>query len=109
MLIHNDIEKLPAGIIKACAGIVESVAHEPWRSFILEAEKVIGRNYADNPAAQRTRAALVEAVKLNLVNRKDNSYERLARRYSLPIDYKAFHREKIRFCRRLAELCGWLR
>lgn len=105
---HDKTKSLPPGIIKACAGLVESVRREPWRGYIIQAEDAIGRNYADNPSAQRTRANLVEAVKLNLVNRKDNPYERLVRQYGLPVDYKAFHREKIRFCRRLAELCGWL-
>lgn len=102
------ISAVPPGIVKACAGVVEAVTREPWCGYVREAEEAIGRNFADDAKAQRTRAALVEAVKRNLVNRKADPFEQLARRYGLPIDAKAFYREKMRFCRRLAELCGWV-
>ena len=96
--------KLKAGIVKACAGIVESAEGEPWTSYIRAAEEVVGRNYAQNDRAQRTRAALVEAVKLNLINRKAYPFELLVRRFGLPIDQKTFAKEKYRFCHKLAQL-----
>lgn len=100
---------LPSGVVKACAGIVESVAAEPYAGYIKQAETIIGVSYAGDFAAQAERARLVEAIKHNLVNRQEYSYQFLARRYNLPVSLATFKREKRRFCYELAKQCGFIK
>lgn len=42
---------LPRGIVRACAGIVESVVEEPYKTYIIAAGRVVGVNYAPDDAA----------------------------------------------------------
>lgn len=99
---------LPRGVVKACAGIVESAADtEPYASYIRQAEQMIGRTYGDDDSAQRERARLIEAVKLNLINRYAYPFEALARLFNLPVSLRTFQRDKRRFCFCLASLCGF--
>jgi hypothetical protein len=99
---------LPRGVVKACAGIVEGAADtEPYASYIKQAEQVIGHTYGEDEAAQRERVRLIEAVKLNLINRYSYPFETLARQYNLPVSLRTFQRDKRRFCFCLASLCGF--
>ena len=98
---------LSRGIVKACAGIVESVDAEPYRTYVIEAGRVVGVGYGLEEAAQKERAKLVEAVKLNLVNRYEYPFESLARKYGLAVSYRTFRREKQKYCYELARLCGF--
>lgn len=100
--------KLPQGIVKACAGIVEGARTEPYLSYVSSAENVIGESYADDEKSQNRRRLLIKAVKLNLVNRHENPYELLARKYDLPLSLSSFKREKQKFCFELAVLCGFV-
>ena len=96
---------LDDNIVKACAGIVGAApTAEPYRSAIQKAEQVIGTDFAPN--AQKTRERLILSVKLNLVNRKENPFEDLRRRYMLPVGKRRFTDEKRRFCYELAKGIG---
>lgn len=100
--------KLPRGVVKACAGIVEGVFVEPYLTYVKEAERVVGTGYGDSPSAQRDRQLLVEAIKLNLTNRIEYPYELLARRFGLAVSLSTFKREKMKYCYELARLCGFI-
>ena len=98
---------LDDNIVKACAGIVgASPRAEPYKTAILQAERVIGADFA--PGAQKERRELVKAVKLNLSNRKENPFEDLRRRYDLPVCRRRFFCEKQRFCYELAKNLGMI-
>ena len=97
---------LPSGIVKACSGIVESVTAEPYISHIENAGRVVGSNYALDEKVQKERERLVEAIKLNLINRHEYPFECLARKYCLPVSHSTFKREKMKYCYELARLCG---
>lgn len=99
---------LPRGIVKACAGIVESATTEPYITYITLAECMVGQNYALTEQAQENRRQLVEAVKFSLTNRRDYPFEQLRQKYSLPICYNTFGKEKKKFCYELARLCGFI-
>lgn len=98
---------LDDNIVKACAGIVgASPESEPYRSAILQAEQTIGADFA--PGAQEARKQLVKSVKLNLINRKENPFGDLRRRYALPVGEKQFAQEKKKFCYQLAKNLGMI-
>lgn len=99
---------LPRGIVRACAGIVESVVEEPYKTYIIEAGRVVGVNYALDDAAQWEREKLIEAIKCNLVNRYEYPYELLVRRFNLAVSLSTFKREKKKYCYELARLCGFI-
>ena len=99
---------LPGGIVKACAGIVEGVTAEPYRTHIANAGRVVGENYALTESGQKERERLTEAIKLNLINRREYPFEYLARRYNLPVSLATFKREKMKYCYTLAVLCGFV-
>ena len=103
-----DKYKLPRGVVKACAGIVESVNREPYKFYIANAAISVGANYALDEAAQKERAQLIEAIKLNLINRQEYPYELLVRRYGLPVSLSTFKREKMKYCYALAKLCKFV-
>ena len=90
------------GVLRACSGIIESVDSSPYSEYMLLAESAVGRDWA--PAA---RAQLIEAIKLNLINRKEYSFDRLQRRYRLPCCQKTFSRECRLYVRILSGLCGF--
>lgn len=100
---------LTRGAVKACAGIVESAANiQPYADYIKNAERAVGRTFSPDPAAQAERARLIEAIKLNLINRRENNFELLVRRFSLPVSLSMFKREKYKFCYALAVECGFV-
>lgn len=97
----EDKYDLPRGVVRACAGLVESCPNERVAQAIKRAEQVIGVNYSEN--AVKERQELIRAIKLNLINRKIYSYEWLRRAYGLPIGYNQFGEEKKKFCYALAK------
>lgn len=99
---------LPRGIVKMCAGAVESCTTEPYITYIAQAERVVGRNYALSEQAQQNRQQLVAAVKFSLTNRHDYPFELLKRHYGLCVGQNLFGREKKKFCYELARLCGFI-
>ena len=99
---------LPRGIEKACAGIVESVLTHPYVDFIEQASLCVGENYASDFRSENERQRLVEAIKLNMIDRKEYPFSLLQRRYQLPITIRVFLAEKRRFSTELASLCGFL-
>ena len=100
---------LPRGIEKACAGIVESVLTLPYTAYVEEASLCIGENYTADSHSENERLRLVEAIKLNMIDRKEYPFTLLQRRYQLPITIRAFLAEKRKFTARLADLCGFLK
>lgn len=102
--MNEDNYQLKAGIVKACAGIVESVTTEPYTSAVEQAGQVVGRSYA--PEAEAARLRLLEAVKLNLINRKQYPIGLLRRKYNFIESEKQFQREKMRFCHAVAKRAG---
>ena len=99
---------LPRGIVRACAGIAESVDAEPYASYVAAAAAIIGASYGDSPSAQHKRRQLAEAVRLNLINRREYPYELLVRRFELAVSLSTFKREKYKYCYELARLCGFI-
>ena len=61
---------LPRCIEKACAGIVESVLTHPYIDFVEQASLCIGENYCAEERSENERRRLVEAIKLNMIDRK---------------------------------------
>lgn len=100
---------LPRGIERACAGIVESVLTLPYTDYIEQASQCVGENYPADPRSENERQRLVEAIKLNMIDRKEYPFSLLQRRYQLPITIRAFLAEKRRFTHTLASLCGFLK
>ncbi len=100
---------LPRGIERACAGIVESVLTFPYTAYIEEASLCIGENYAADNRSENERQRLVEAIKLNMIDRKEYPFTLLQRRYQLPLSIRAFLAEKRKFTHKLASLCGFLK
>lgn len=98
---------IPHAVWRTCAGIVEAeqILPSSYRQAISNAEQVIGQNFS--PSSQ-ARSDLIEAVKLNFVNRKKWPFELLKRRYTLPLSYNAFGKEKKKFCFALAKELGLL-
>lgn len=97
---------LPSGIVKACSGIIESAKGQLYVDSIVKAEIAVGKNFADNDQAQAERQNLIKAIKLNLINRHEYSFEYLKRKYNLPVSHSTFKREKMKYCYELARLCG---
>ena len=50
---------------------------------------------------------LREAIKLNLINRKEYPFEVLQRKYGLPCSQKLFRKESRKFIRIFSGLCGF--
>lgn len=99
--MSEDRLTLPRGVVKACAGIVEGCHTEVYRAAIEIASRAVGSGYDRKAEPQRQR--LVKAVMENLINRKQNPYSVLQRRYGLCESERQFWREKRRFCYALAE------
>ncbi len=96
---------LPRGVVRACSGVLESVDAEPYATYARAAEDAIS---CVRGGSERQRAMLADAIRLNLINRKEYPYEVLARRFGLPVSCSTFKREKMRYLRRFAELCGFI-
>lgn len=105
----EDKYDLPRGVVRACAGLVESCPNERVAQAIKRAEQVIGTEYADNPIAQRNRQHLIHMVKGNLVNYKLFDRETMNRRYGLQISHNELWREKKKFCYQLSKELGFLK
>lgn len=88
-------------IRRICGGLCEYESQLPtaYRQAILTAGRFVGSQYA----SEQERLKLVQAVKLNLISRKQYSYEFLQRRYGLPVSKGTFFKEQNIFCRHLAE------
>lgn len=101
--------KLPPGVIRACAGLLESeeALSLACRRAIQAAENAVGSDYL--PEAEQQRRQLIQAIKLSLVNRKEWPYEALARTFDLSMSYNAFGREKKKFCYVMATGAGLVR
>ena len=90
------------GVLRACGGIVESVTCSPYSEYMLLAESCLARDWDE-----KERARLVQAIKLNLINRKEYPFELLQRKFDLPCCQKTFRRESRRYVRILSGLCGF--
>lgn len=99
---------LPRGINRACSGIVENVTSPPYSDYIDLAGLCVGTNYQCDDDSELQRRQLVEAIKLNLIDRKEYPFSLLQRHFNLPIGIRAFLAEKRKFTHRLAVLCGFL-
>lgn len=98
--------RLPRGMVRICAGLVEAqqTLPEAYRQAIAQAESRVGTSFSID--AEGTRLMLAEAIKLNLISRKEYPFETLQARYRLPISLSTFRREKFRFCYHLAAALG---
>lgn len=104
----EDKYDLPRGVVRACAGLVESCPNERVAQAIKRAEQVVGTEYADNPIAQRNRQHLIHMVKGNLVNRKRFDRESMNRKYGFKVSERTLREEKYRFCYELAKILGFI-
>lgn len=94
------------GIIKAVSGILESCHTEPYITYAALAEDAIWQGFEMNEKAQKTRQSLIEATKLNIINRKEYPFFLLQRRLMLPTTESIFCREKMKYIEEFARLCG---
>ena len=87
---------------RACGGIIESVKNYPYTAYMELAATCVGLDWEE-----KQRKNLAEAIKLNLINRKEYPFDLLQRRYGLPCTKKTFRREARKYVRILAGLCGF--
>lgn len=103
---RNDHEYISA-LKQYTAALLVCAETSKYKTHIETAMNQIGVGlYDKNPKAQASREHLAEAIKLNLINRKQYPYETLQRTYNLPVSLRDFRRERMAFCRRVAELTG---
>ena len=95
------------GITRACSGILESVHTKPYTDYVDTASLLVGANFAVDEESEGRRRDLVQAIKLNLIDRKEYPFSLLQRKFNLPIGIRAFLEEKRRFVHILAHLCGF--
>lgn len=90
------------GIERACGGILESVHSWPYTEYMELAGSCVGRDWDE-----KQQKNLCEAIKLNLINRKEYPFEVLQRKYGLPCSQKLFRKESRKFIRIFSGLCGF--
>lgn len=95
---------LPPGIVKVCAGLVQSAETEPYKSAIEKAERSIWTSCPAELEAERQR--LIAAIKENLTKPRNPSIENLLHKHDLHISESTFRRTKRRFCWTIAEELG---
>ena len=95
---------LPPGIVKVCAGLVQSAETEPYISAVAQAERSIWISCTAEQAAERQR--LIAAIKENLTKPRNPSIENLLHKHDLHISESTFRRTKRRFCWIIAEELG---
>lgn len=97
MRLDGEAYKLVGSLIAVVSRSSEPDA-EPLGLCLYQAESVIGIGYSP-----RQRANLIKAVKLNLSNRKQYSFEFLQRRFQLPLSINTFAKEKRAYVARVCE------
>ena len=90
------------GIERACGGILESVHSWLYTEYMELAGSCVGRDWDE-----KQQKNLCEAIKLNLINRKEYPFEVLQRKYGLPCSQKLFRKESRKFIRIFSGLCGF--
>ena len=91
---------LPPGIVKVCAGLVQSATTEPYLSALCAAEQTLFDKY---PAEQQQEARrLVAAVKVNIRHPRRPSAATLLRQFDLSVSESTFKRYKREYCYVLA-------
>ena len=88
--------------MRACGGIVESVKCSPYAEYMLLAGSCLMRDWDE-----KTRENLIEAIRLNIINRKEYPFELLKRKYSLPCSLRTFRAQRSLYIRILSGLCGF--
>ncbi|MEG0899982.1 MAG: hypothetical protein RSD67_05445 [Oscillospiraceae bacterium] len=101
-------EKLTPGIIKICSGLLESCSTEPYKTNIAIAERIIVTDCGLNNSQEVKQKNVINAIKLNLINRKENSLDNLLSLYNIDMKKSEFREEQNRFCYTLATLCGFI-
>lgn len=79
-----------------CRGVLSLGRSEPYISAVQAAESEVGKMFDANAVA--VKKSLVEAIKLNLINRYEYSFPKLQAKYSLPLNSTEFTEEKNKFC-----------
>lgn len=92
---------LPPGVVKVCAGLVQSASTEPYISAISAAEQSVWANCPVEQAQERYR--LIEAIKENLARPRNPKIATLLLKYDLHISESTFRRTKRRFCWTIAK------
>lgn len=95
---------LPPGIVKVCAGLVQSAETEPYLSAVARAEQSVWASCPAEQLAERQR--LIAAIKENLTKPRNPSIENLLHKHDLHISESTFRRTKRRFCWTIAEELG---
>lgn len=92
------------------AAVIVCADTEEYKSLLEAASKRVGITlYAnDNEKAEANRKMLVEAIQLNLLDRRQYSYEVVQRKYNLPVSLREFRRERIEFCKDIAKQTGMI-
>ena len=87
-----------------CGAILEYRAQQPYKRYVRSAaERMRFGGMAD-----KIRSKLTEAIILNLVNFREYPFDRLQRKFDLPISQNEFTLYKNQFCELLAQEVGFL-
>ena len=99
-------EKLPRGVVKFCAAVVEQAREEPYLSAIRKAARGVGEwCYTKEQVEEKVR--LAAAIRLSLINQREWPVERLFAMFDIHMHERTFYRERSRFCMRLAKELGF--
>ena len=99
-------EKLPRGVVKFCAGVVEQAREEPYISAVRKAANGVGE-WCYTKEQVEEKARLAAAIRLNLINHRQWPAEHLFAVFDIHMHEKTFFRERSRFCLRLAKELGF--
>lgn len=106
--MDNIHDSLPPGIIKICSGLLESCKKEPYITNIAMAERMVATNYSLSDDDEKKRQKIIEAIKLNLINRKEYNLADLMSVYGITMKKCELRDEQNKFCYALATLCGFI-
>lgn len=97
---------LPPGVVKAVAGIVQSVESEPYATALVVAEQAVLDKYS--AVNGKTQRHLIEAIQESLVNKRAGAVT-LIRRYELPMSERTFRRARRYYCWVVAKELGMVK
>lgn len=98
--------KLPGGVVRLCAGVVECARGAPYLEAMERAGQIVCNACDDLTEPQARR--LVRALRHNLVNRKRYPVQQLLYSHDLPIARRRFYQERRRYCMALLQELGML-
>ncbi len=90
-------------IKRFCGAVLEYRDMQPYKTHVKKA----GDDLRDGTMAEEVHRKVVDAIIKNLLHQKENPFDDLQRKYSLPITREEFTARKAKFCLCLAKRCGF--